>query len=77
MWAIGSVWYFPDKPHLDFTLSVDDVEGYPLEKYLQIEKEYVKKRKAKNPNYQERLKKQNPDTNRFVDHPDRPVRYRD
>lgn len=77
MWAIGSVWYFPDQPHLDFTLSVDDVEGYPLEKYLEIEKEYVKKRKAKNPHYKERVKKQDPDTNRFVDHPDRPVRYRD
>lgn len=76
MWAIGSVWYFPD--NLDnFSMNVDDIDGYPLEKYIEIEKEYIKRQKEKNPHYQEKTKSNRNESHGFIDHPDRPMRYRD
>jgi len=75
MWAVGSVWYFPEKPDY-FSMSVDDVDGYPLEKYIEMEKEHTKKQKEKNPHYRERVTSQRNESHGFTDHPDRPMRYR-
>jgi hypothetical protein len=70
------VWYFPDD--LDsFTLNIDDPDGYPIEKYLEIEKEYIKRQKEKNPYYQSRISSTQDRSYGFEDHDDRPMRYRD
>lgn len=76
MWATGTVWYFPDDLS-HFNLAVDDVDGYPLEKYLEIEKDYIKMKKEKNPQYQERVRNHTRRSRGFTDHEDRPMRYRD
>jgi hypothetical protein len=76
MWANGMVWYFPDD--LDsFTLNIDDPDGYPIERYLEIEKEYTKRQKEKNPYYQSRINNTQDRSYGFEDHDDRPMRYRD
>lgn len=59
------------------SVNVDDTDGYPLEKYLKLEEEFVKQKKAENPHYREPVKKNVPYHDRFIDHPDRPMRYRD
>ncbi len=76
MWAIGTVWYFPDDLS-NFNLAVDDLDGYPLEKYIEIEKEYIKLQQEKYPNYQVKVRDMQDRTHGFEDHLDRPMRYRD
>ncbi|MCF7864928.1 MAG: hypothetical protein K9M11_00280 [Candidatus Pacebacteria bacterium] len=75
MWAIGTVWYFPDDLS-NFNLAVDDLDGYPLEKYIEIEKEYIKLQQEKYPNYQVKVRGSQGESRGFEDHPDRPMRYR-
>ncbi len=76
MWANGMVWYFPGD--LDnFSMNIDDPDGYPMEKYLEIEKEYTKRQKEKNPYYQSKIANANDRLHGFIDHDDRPMRYRD
>ncbi len=75
MWAIGTVWYFPDDLS-NFNLAVDDLDGYPLEKYIEIEKEYIKLQRERYPNYQVKVRDSRGESHGFEDHPDRPMRYR-
>ncbi len=70
-----TVWYFPDDLS-NFNLAVDDLDGYPLEKYIEIEKEYIKLQRERYPNYQVKVRDSRGESHGFEDHPDRPMRYR-
>lgn len=78
MWSIGNISYFPDQPHLDFSMNIDSEDGYPLEKWKKIEEAYTKRKIAEDPNFVYQKKTQNYKENMtgFIDYPDRPRRYR-
>lgn len=78
MWSIGNIWYFPNQPHLDFSMNIDSEDGYPLEEYKKIEAEYIKRKTAENPDfvYRRMTKGVGENLRGFIDYPDRPRRYR-
>jgi hypothetical protein len=51
MWGMGHIQYFPNHPHLDFYMWFSDEDGYPHEQWKPIEAEFIKRKKAKNPDY--------------------------
>ena len=77
MWGLGNIQYFPDEPHLDFSMWFDDEDGYPVEQWKKIEADYIKRKKAEDSNFV--YKRPNNCTHekghRFIDYADRPNRY--
>jgi len=76
MWGVNHIYYDPKNPNHDFDFNIEDMDGYPVERWKKIEAEFIKKNKEKNPNfvYRDLNKIQKSKQTTFIDYPDRPRR---
>lgn len=82
MWAHGQIWYIPgqDDGHCDFSMSLDDEDGYNSQPWKHVEEAFKEMMILKNPananKYKPPEKIENIAYENMKDYPDLPIRYR-